>query len=130
MKKLHFELLTRKLKISCFTFESLTRGKKKYFFSLRVINWIGKLLFFRFRVTNVKLINQKKSHRYFSSNVHEPLQIDTVPYISICLGVAQPCSKVRVAWIWSPTDGNLTGLCLGATSLLVPETFEFKVLVT
>ena len=78
----------------------------------------------------MKLINQKKSHRYFSSNVREPLQIDTIPYISICLGVAQPSSKVGVAWMWSPTDGNLSGLSLGATSLLVPETFEFKVLVT
>ena len=31
-----------------------------------------------------------------------------------------------MAWIWSPTDVNLSYLCLGATSLLVPETFKFK----
>ena len=28
--------------------------------------------------------------------------------------------------MWSPTDGNLSYLCLGATALLVPETFKFK----
>ena len=26
--------------------------------------------------------------------------------------------------MWSPTDGNLPCLCLGATSFLVPKTFE------
>ena len=30
--------------------------------------------------------------------------------------------------MWSPTDGNLSDLCVGATSLLVPETFKFKFL--
>ena len=32
-----------------------------------------------------------------------------------------------VAWMWHPADGNLY-LCLGATSLLVPETLKFKAL--
>ena len=40
--------------------------------------------------------------------------------------VAQVCSKVVVAWMLSPTDGNLLYLCLWTISLLVPETFEFK----
>ena len=45
-------------------------------------------------------------------------------------GVVQACSKVGMAWMWSQKDGNLSGLCLGATSLSVPETFKFKVLIT
>ena len=32
--------------------------------------------------------------------------------------------------MWSPTDANLLDLYLGATSLLVLETFKFKVLIT
>ena len=32
--------------------------------SLPVTHSIGELLFFHFRVTNVKLINEKKSHKY------------------------------------------------------------------
>ena len=43
-----------------------------------------------------------------------------------CPGVAQVCSKVGVTWMWSPIDGNLSGLCLGATFLLVPETFKVQ----
>ena len=50
----------------------------------------------------------------------------TVCPITICPGVAQAWSKVGVVWMWSLTDGNLSYLCLGATSLLVPETFKFK----
>ena len=42
--------------------------------------------------------------------------------------VAQACSAVGVAWMWSRTDRNLLNLCLGATFLLIPETFKFKVL--
>ena len=34
--------------------------------------------------------------------------------------------KVVAAWMWSPTDRNLSYLCLGITSLLVPETFKSK----
>ena len=41
-----------------------------------------KLSFFHFRVTNVKLIYEKKFHKYYYSNVREPLEIDTIPYIS------------------------------------------------
>ena len=40
--------------------------------------------------------------------------------------VAQGSSKVVVAWMWSPTDENLSYLCLGTTPLLVLETFKFK----
>ena len=37
---------------------------------------MGELLFFNFQVTNVKLINEKKSFKYYSSNVRERLEID------------------------------------------------------
>ena len=40
--------------------------------------------------------------------------------------VAEACPKVGVSWMWSPTGENLSYFCLGATSLLVSETFEFK----
>ena len=42
---------------------------------------MDELLLFYFRVTNVKLINEK-NHEYYTSNVCEPLEIDTIPYIS------------------------------------------------
>ena len=42
----------------------------------------------------------------------------------------QACSKVGMAWMWSPADGNLSGLSLETKSLLVPETLKFKVLIT
>ena len=35
------------------------------------------------------------------------------PPIAVCPGVAQACSKVVVAWMWSPTDGNISYLFLG-----------------
>ena len=38
---------------------------------------MGALLFSYFRVTNVKLINEKKFFEYYSLNVREPLEIDT-----------------------------------------------------
>ena len=44
----------------------------------------------------------------------------------ICPGVAQAYLEVEAAWMWSPTDGNLSCLCLETTSLLVPETFQSK----
>ena len=65
---------------------------------------MGALLFFHIRVTNIKLIHEKKSMS----------------------GVAQADSKVVVAWMWSLTDGNLSYLCLGTTFLLVAETFKIK----
>ena len=34
--------------------------------------------------------------------------------------------KSRSGMDMVPTDGNLSYLCLGATPLLVPETFKFK----
>ena len=70
---------------------------------------MGALSISHFQVTNVKLINEKK----------KCLNIT-------CPGVAQLCWKVVVAWMWSQTDANLSYLCLGAISLLVPETFKFK----
>ena len=31
--------------------------------------------------------------------------------MTVCIGVAQACSKVRVAWMWPPTDSqNLSGV--------------------
>ena len=54
-------------------------------------------------------------------NAHEPLETDTTH--------AQKWHGMDwhgVAWICSPTDGNLSYLCLGATFLLAPETFKFK----
>ena len=44
----------------------------------------------------------------------------------VCSGVAQAYSKVVAAWMWSPTYGNLSYLCLGTTSLLISETIKFK----
>ena len=40
---------------------------------------MGELLFFHFQVTNVKLIHEKKSFKYYSSNVRERLEIDKTP---------------------------------------------------
>ena len=54
-------------------------------------------------------------------NAHEPLKTDTTH--------AQKWHGMDwhgVAWIWSPTDGNLSYLCLGATFLLASETFKSK----
>ena len=48
----------------------------------------------------------KQCYKYYSSNVREPLEINTIL-----------CSKVGVVWMSSPTNGNLSGLTLGATSL-------------
>ena len=42
---------------------------------------MGDLLLFHFRVTNVKLINEKKSHKYYSSNVREPLEINSLFFL-------------------------------------------------
>ena len=46
--------------------------------------------------------------------------------LTVCPGVGQACSKVVLALMWPSTDGNLSYLYLGTTSLLVPETFKFK----
>ena len=40
---------------------------------------MGELFFFHFRVTNVKLINENKTFKYYSSNVRERLEIDSTP---------------------------------------------------
>ena len=42
--------------------------------------------------------------------------------MTVCLGVAQACSKVEVVGMWSPADENP----LGATSLMVLEIFKSK----
>ena len=42
------------------------------------------------------------------------------------LGVAQACSQRVVAWLSSSTDRSLSYFCLGATTILVPETFKLK----
>ena len=39
---------------------------------------MGALLSSHFQVTNVKSINEKKFFEYYSLNVREPLEIDTV----------------------------------------------------
>ena len=59
-KKFHFELLTRKLSFSFFTFNLLTQSWK-YLFSLRVNNSMVKLLFFGFWVTNSGLKNKRSN---------------------------------------------------------------------
>ena len=83
---------------------------KKQTTSVRVTKSMDELLFCHFLVTNVD--EWQKSFKYYSWKE---------PPITVCLGVAQACSKV--AWMWSSTDGNLSYLCLGTTSLLVPETY-------
>ena len=91
-KKLHFDLLIQSW---------------KNLFSLRVNNSMVKVLFFGFWVTNSGLKNKKsnfelltrwvtfyfftfelrtwidkwkKYHKYYSSNIREPLEINTIPY--------------------------------------------------
>ena len=59
----HFRIMNSRLKNKQFNFELLTR-------------WV------HFPVTNVKLINEKKSFKYYSSNVRERLEIDDTPQIS------------------------------------------------
>ena len=118
-----FQVNNSKLKNKQFHFELLTR-------------WVN-FYFFHYRVVNVDLANEKNLFKYYSSNVRKPLEIDITPllrflrtsYDSMSWG-AKVCSKVGVAWMWSPKDGNLSDLCLGVTSFLVPETFKFKVLIT
>ena len=83
---------------------------KKQTTSVRVTKSMDEPLFCHFLVTNVD--EWQKSFKYYSWKE---------PPITVCLGVAQACSKV--AWMWSSTDGNLSYLCLGTTSLLVPETY-------
>ena len=101
-KKIHFELLNRWVHFHC-----------------------------HFRVTNVKLINEKISLNMTVLILVNPyksillLRFLRTSYKSMSWG-CQACSKVIVAWMCSPADGNLWYLCLGTTSLLVPETFKFR----
>ena len=70
----------------------------------------------------MKLINEKSSLN-ISLNVREPLEIDTTPYISknLLQQYVLGCPGIL-------NELNLPYLCSGATSLLTPETFKFKVL--
>ena len=52
---------------------------KLLLFCFRVTNSMGELFFSHVRVTNVKLINEKKSPKYYSLNVREALEIVTTP---------------------------------------------------
>ena len=88
---------------------------------------MGALLFSHIRVSNAN--EKKKKNRYCSLNVREPLKINNSPeepFITVCPGVAQEYLKVVAAWMWSPTDGSLSYLCLGTTSLLTNRTETFK----
>ena len=92
---------------------------------------MGALFFSHIRVTNVKFINEKIPqiiqfaclwtliNWYFSLDFLEPL-------IIVCPRVAQGYSNIVVAWMWSPTNGNLSYFCLGTTFLLVLETLKRK----
>ena len=89
---------------------------------------MGALLFCHFRVTNVKLINEK-----ISLDVTVWILVNPYQLILLLLflrtsykRLPSSCSKVVVAWMWSPTYENLSNLSLGTTSLLVSETFKFK----
>ena len=62
--------------------------------------------FFSLSSYKPKMDKGKQCYKYYSSNVREPLEINTIL-----------CSKVGVVWMSSPTNGNLSGLTLGATSL-------------
>ena len=92
---------------------------------------MGALFFSHIRVTNVKLINEKIPqiiqfeclwtliNWYFSLDFLDPL-------IIVCPRVAQGYSNKVVAWMRSPTNGNLSYFCLGTTFLLVLETLKCK----
>ena len=47
--------------------------------SLRVTNSMDALLFSHFRVTNVKLLNEKNSSQYYSFQVCETVRIANTP---------------------------------------------------
>ena len=76
---------------------------------------MGVLLFSHIPVTNVKLMNEKSSLNITVSMLVNPqksiilLRFLRTSYNSMS-GVAQACSKVVVAWMWSPTYGNLSYL--------------------
>ena len=63
----------------CFRVTNLKLKNKKIYFEL-LTQW-GT---FTFTLSSYerKVYKWKKSHQYYSSNVHEPLEIDTIPYIS------------------------------------------------
>ena len=80
----------------------------------------------------MKLINEKRSFKFYSSNVCKCLEIDNTPQIFKNLlynSMAWDCPEIGVTWMWSPIDGNLSRLYLRATSPLVPETVRSKVLI-
>ena len=68
----------------------------------------------------------EKPLKYYSSNVREPLEkIPLLSFLRTCYNsmswVAQACSKIGEIWIWSPVDGNLSGICLGATLFIARD---------
>ena len=92
---------------------------------------MGDLLFFHFRVTNMKLIGEKNPLNItVSISVNLQKSIPLLRFLRTSYNrmswIAQACSKVGVARMWSPADGNLSGLCLRATFLIVLETFKIN----
>ena len=69
--------------------------------------------------------------KYYSLIVCEPLEIDTSPQISENLPLYVPpiiCSEKVVAWMWSPTDGNLSCLCQGLNAFWFQRHLNSKIL--
>ena len=114
-KTTYFELLTRKLNLSRFTFEfislQVTNSMIKYlFFLFRVTNSMVELLFSH--VTNLKLINEKNSLDitvWLSVNPWKSillLRFLTTSYDSMSR-IAQACSNLGVTLVWFPSEENL-----------------------
>ena len=115
------------VKLLFFCFWVANSGLQKKLISLRVTNSMGKLLFFHFRVTNVKLINEKKSFNplilHYISNVWD-LWFLTTSYNSMswgCLGMLKSRSDLGVvsnSWesIWALFRGDIP---LGARDIQV-----------
>ena len=115
------------VKLLFFRFQVTNSMSKKKKNSLRVTNPMSALSFSHIQVTIVKLINEKDYvdipiWMFVNPLIHTLLR----PLRTSCPGIAQAYSKVNVARMWSPTDGNLSYLCVGTASLLVSEIFQFK----
>ena len=46
------------------------------------------------------------------------------------LGVAQVCSKEGVKWMWSPKDGNLSGICFKGYIPVDARVIQVQTLIT
>ena len=95
-KKFQLELLTR-----------LTRWVHFYFLTFELRKWSWYMKKKSLNVTQFEYLWTLRN-RYYSLDFYEPP-------ITVCIGVDQPCSKVGVACILSPTDGNLLNLLVTAT---------------